>query len=322
MTNSTNYFQEKLETLPDHVRWAVRDVDYMKELAEIKKKHKLHIDQAATLESLAQHLMLGDIDAATFMNSLFKEAYISSQIAADILVDIDTMILRRIREKIESFEQEEKDVQRHRDEFRTDEEVEIDDMNALYRQKDEEYVRVNEEIKQELAAEGFKEDGSNITDEDIAKSYGMTMAEYLAQNRQGAIKAAQESKDIVETTPAEILSEKEELMRELESPEKSFAKPLFARKPEVTPIIKKAEVAMVAPDHQLQNTHVEEPFHDDINVPLEPTKATETTPTPVTTPKLEEKIVEVAPKPVDTTPIIKKPAKIDLGTDPYREPIE
>lgn len=322
MTNSTNYFQEKLETLPDHVRWAIRDVDYMKELAEIKKKHKLHIDQAATLESLAQHLMLGDIDAATFMSSLFKEAYISSQIAADILVDIDTMILRRIREKIESFEQEEKEIQRHRDQFRTDEEVEIDDMNTLYRQKDEEYVRVTEEIKQELAAEGFKEDGSNITDEDIAKSYGMTMAEYLAQNRQGAIKAAQEAKDVVNTTPTEILSEKEELMRELESPEKSFAKPLFAKKAEATPVMKKVGVAPLAPDHQLQNTRVEEPFHDDVNAPLGPTKAIETTPTPITTPNPTENIVKVVPKPVDTTPIIKKPAKIDLGADPYREPIE
>lgn len=322
MTNSTNYFQEKLETLPDHVRWAIRDVDYMKELAEVKKKYKLHIDQAATLESLTQHLILGDIDAATFMNSLFKEAYISSQIAADILVDIDTLILRRIREKIESFEQEEKEVQRHRDQFRTDEEVEIDDMNALYRQKDEEYVRINEEIKQELAAEGFKEDGSNITDEDIAKSYGMTMAEYLAQNRQGAIKAAQESKDVVDTTPSEILSEKEELMRELESPEKSFSKPLFAKKPENSPVIKKIETTPITPDHQLQNTHVEEPFHDDVNVPLEPTKAMESTPEPVVIPKPAEKIVGAKPKPVDTTPIIKKPAKIDLGTDPYREPIE
>ena len=32
--NTTTYFEEKLETLPDHLRWAIRDVDYITELGD------------------------------------------------------------------------------------------------------------------------------------------------------------------------------------------------------------------------------------------------------------------------------------------------
>lgn len=311
--NSTNYFQEKLETLPNHLRWAIRDVDYMKELSDIKKKHKLHIDQAATLEQITQRLILGDIDAPTFMNTMFKEAYVSSQVAADILVDIDVMILKRIREKIESFEQEEQEVQRHRDEYKTEEEREIDTMNAVYRQQDEEYIKIKKDVEEELSNEGFLEDGSNITDEDIAKAYGMTVAEYLAQNKNGAIKTARATEEINEkTTPDDILSEKEDLLKELESPEKSFVKPLFTAKPVE---VKKVEIPPIAPDHQLQNTHVEEPIHTEIYLPSEVVEPVASAPIP-TTPT-------VAPiKPVDVAPVIKKPAKIDLSHDIYREPIE
>lgn len=306
--NTTTYFEEKLETLPDHLRWAIRDVDYITELGEIKKKYKLHIDQAATLEVVTQRLILGDIDAAGFMDAMFKEAYISSQIAADILVDVDIHILKRIREKIESFEQEELEVQRHRDQYRTEEEVRIDDMNTVYKQQDEEYVRVKKEVEEEMAKEGYLEDGSNITDEDIAKAYGMTVAEYLAQNTKGAIQAARNTEDITEeTSPSEIQSEKEELLRELESPEKSFVKPLFTAKPVE---VKKVETAPIAPDHQLQNTHVEEPFHDEVNAPVTVVEPVNETPKPVA-PVIKHNI----------EPIIKKPAKIDLGSDPYREPI-
>lgn len=309
MNNSTNYFQEKLETLPDHLRWAIREVDYMKELAEIKKKHKLHIDQASTLEMVAQRLILGDIDAAAFVNTLFKEAYVSSQAAADILVDIDQLILKKIREKIESFEQEELEVQRHRDQYRTDDEVEIDELNTIYRQQDEEYVKVKQEVEEQLNKEGFLPDGSNVTDEDIARAYGMTLAEYLAQNKADTTEVA---------TTGDIVDEKEELLRELESPKKSFTTPIFTGISK--PVAKKLTTAPITPpDHQLQNTHVEQPYHDDINPPIEPTKAVETVhvDTTVVTPTTVTPSTKIA-----NTPIIKKPAKIDLGHDIYREPIE
>jgi hypothetical protein len=322
--NDTTYFEEKLETLPDHIRWAIQAVDYKSALEEIKKKYRLHIDQAATLEKLCQLFMLGDIDATGFVNNMFTEGHLSSQVAGEMLVDIDTLILKKIRGKIETFEHEEAEVIKNRDEYLEDSEKEINEVNTLYREQDDRYVKVEEEVENELRAEGFLDDGSNVTEEDIAKEYGMTPAEYLAQFKDnsvegGAIQAARNTKD---KTPEEVdlskdtLSEKESLLKELESPQKSFATPLF------TPIVKIENKAVtikpstpITPDHQLQNTHVEEPFHDEIN-----------TVTPEERAQVSAKIPEpvVNPRPISThiEPAIKKPAKIDLTHDVYREPIE
>ncbi|MEN9605008.1 MAG: hypothetical protein RJB39_693 [Candidatus Parcubacteria bacterium] len=310
---STNYFQEKLEILPDHLRWAIRDIDYIKALGDITRKYKLHIDQASTLELSAQRLMLGDIDAPGFIDVMFKEAYISSQVAADMLIDIDTSILRKIKEKIETFEREEAEVEQHRKEYLSDSEKEIDEMNTVYRAQDEEYVRVATEAEQELLKEGYLEDGSNINEEDLAKAYGMTVADFLSQNTKGGIQEARESENNTATpTPSNILSEKEDLLKELESPEKSFSKPLFTpiKKIETPPTV---ATKPVEPDHQLQNTHVEEPFHDEVNIVEKPTEEKETIEPPV------EKKQPIQPT---ITPTIKKPAKIDLTHDVYREPIE
>ncbi len=235
-------------------------------------------------------------------------------------MDVDTAILKRIREKIEGFEQEELEVERHRNQYLTEEERAIDEMNTVYKQQDEEYVKVSKEVEDELKKEGFLEDGSNITEEDIAKSYGMTTADYLAQNKKGgALQEAREQETTTTTpTPASILSEKEDLLNELESPKKSFSEPLFTKAPAPKP----AEVAPIAPDHQLENTHVEEPFHDEINTVVKAVEPVKAIPTPVEVAPTPVKPAEVEPIETNIAPIIKKPAKIDLTHDVYREPIE
>ena len=92
--HQNDYFTEKIATLPEDLQEAIYASEYEKTLGDIQKENKLHIDQGQILETLTLELMFGDIDAPDFVNGLFNEAHVSSSVAGDILLNIDTRILR------------------------------------------------------------------------------------------------------------------------------------------------------------------------------------------------------------------------------------
>lgn len=295
--NNTTYFQEKLETLPDYVRWSIEETDYVQELETIKKKYRLHIDQSATLETLCQQFILGDIDPTGFVESLFHDGKVSYQMAGDILVEINTTIIEKIKQRIEKFKDEEREVEEMQKTYLNDAEKEIEEINTIYAQQDNEYVKVVEEVEKEIKA-----NGGDLSEEDMAHMEGVTPAQYLANKRNTAeptLKTA--TLDISATTPTETLqSEKEDILKELEQPQKSFSSPIFKVIKPTPPVV---EEKVTPPDHQLENTHIEEPIHAETPVAPQPVKAEQT------------------PKP-PIQPIITKPAKIEISHDIYREPIE
>lgn len=305
--NQTEYFTEKIATLPEDLQEAIHASEYAKILADIQREYKLHIDQGQVLETLGTQLMFGDIDAPGFVNGMFNEAHVSSAVAGDILLKIDQQILRKIRIYIEQME----DIRAKDEELRRllleDEELAQEDEAAVYAKYYEDTAAALKEASDELLAKGFSPDGSNITDDMIARELGISVEELGKIGKVGALKEAQDWGSTQSFTPS-FITEKEELMRELESPEKSFTTPLFKRK----------EVPVTLPDHQLQNTHVEIPYIEEI-VP-EVTKIVEK---PVQEPAPTPAPVVEIPKPVDpTATTIKKPTKITLSIDPYKEPIE
>lgn len=300
--NQTEYFTEKIATLPDDLQEAILASDYAKILADIQREYKLHIDQGQVLETLGTQLMFGDIDAPEFINGMFNEAHVSSSVAGDILLKIDTLILRKIRTYIESMEERRrKDAELERL-LMDDEELVEDDISSAYADYYARTSQAIEEAKQELIDEGVNPDGSNITDDMLARELGISAEELAKSGQMGALKEARDWGSTQSFTPSFII-EKEELLKELEEPEKSFSKPLF----------EKREVKVTPPDHQLQNTHVEVPYVEEI------------------VPEVKEVIEKpiVAPIPASPTPkidpaasTIKKPTKITLSIDPYKEPIE
>lgn len=104
-----------------------------------------------------------------------------------------------------------------------------------------------------------------------------------------------------EEIPTDIPKEKDDLLNEINTPTKSFTIGL-------TPTPIQPTSTPIPVDHQLQNTHIEEPFHTEDIIP-EIIK-TETPPTPI---KIQTTI--------DQQPEIKKPITINLD-DIYREPLE
>jgi hypothetical protein len=292
--NQTDYFTEKIATLPEDLQDAIRASNHDVILKEIQREYKLHIDQAQTLETLATQLIFGDIDAPDFVNNMFNEAHVSSAVAGDILLNIDTRILKKIRTYLEDIaEARRKDAELEKL-LMDDEQSLEDDKATAYAEYYAEVANILEEEKQKLLDEGILPDGSNITDEMLAKESGLSLEELRKKIQTETLQNI--------SVPTDISSEKEELLHELESPEKSFSKPLF------TPIqrqINKVET-ITLPDHQLQNTHVETPYVEEIVVP---------------TTSQESKPVPTQEKPA-TTPSVKIPTKIVLSNDPYKEPIE
>lgn len=296
--NQHEYFSEKIETLPEDLQFAILSSDWEKTISDIQKEFKLHLDQGQVLETAAMQLMFSDIDATDFINLMFREGHISTQVAADILLAIDSRILKKIRESLEIFAKAEKKEKEDELLNMTDEEKARDEEAERFAKYYSESAVAIEEARQDLEARGIADDGSNATDEQIAEILGVSVEEY----RKG--------REVVDNSeiPTDINKEKEELLRELETPQKSFVKPLFTQNtaPEY-----KLDHEPLAPDHQLENTHIETPYHEPEPVILEKEEpVVETvveTPTPVTTP---------------ITPEIKKPTKISISTDIYREPIE
>lgn len=313
--NQTDYFTEKIATLPEDLQDAIYASNHQAILKDIQREHKLHIDQAQVLETLATQLMFGDIDAPSFVSGMFNEAHVSSAVAGDMLLAIDTLILRKIRSELELLAEARRKDEELRKFLMSDEESLEDDKATAYAEYYADTQNILEETKQELLDQGILPDGSNITDEMLAEAMGITVAELHKQQEVGAFAEANNKQSSYIENHANAQTEKEELLRELESPEKSFAKPLFVPVTQVKkiqmPFVVSVEVPeeskkIILPDHQIQNTHIETPYVDE-SISSQP--------------EIPE-VISVKESTLPKAPVIKTPTKIVLSNDPYKEPIE
>lgn len=280
------YYEEKLKTLSENLQYAVMMSDWKKSLVQIQTQFKLHIDQTQVLEDSTIKLMFGDIDAPDFINHMFNDAHINSEMAADILLEVDLKILKNIRERLEAIEENEKDAEEIETILLSDEEKEARDESDTYADFYEKVDDIKKETEEEILKEGILPDGSNITDEMLG---------------------------ITKEIPTNIPQEKDDLLNEINSPSKSFTVGLTKNTPTPSTPPPESKPVALAPepitvDHQLENTHLEEPFHPEDIIPVNP--PTQTPPTPI---KISTSL--------DTNIEIKKPITINLD-DIYREPLE
>lgn len=335
--NQNDYFTEKIATLPEDLQDAIRASDHESILRNIQQEYRLHIDQAQILETLTEQLIFGDIDAPQFVNNMFNEAHVSSSVAGDILLKIDMLILKKIRAYLENLEEIKKADEEFKKQLMLEEERVEDDEANMYAEYYADLANTKKEVEQELLDEGILPDGSNITDEMLAKELGITVDELVRRSRIGGIKEAQEKDMEKEPTSSFTLGKdtydaKAELLQELESPEKSFFKPLFKtptftqeNKTVNTPKVSSASSnieKIILPDHQLQNIDIEKPYVSDVlETEEKQTLFTQSKPELQTASEVSQK-TKSQPAP-SQDPVIKKPTKVVLPTiDPYKEPIE
>lgn len=255
---NNTYYQEKLESLPENLRYAVVMSDWEKSLLQIRDRFKLHVDQTQVLEDSAMKLMFGDIDAPDFINVMFNEAHINSETAADILLEVDLKILKNIRERMEAVGVEDQ---------------KSDEIEALL--LDDEEVEAREEA-------------------DAHADYYEDMAKMIEEEPEP---------ENLEEIPTDINKEKDDLLAEINSPTKSFTN-IITPEPNLIPV-----------DHQIENIHIEEPYHQ-VEI-----KKVETIPDVQPQPPKAEIPTELLPTPPEPKTEIKKPININLN-DIYREPIE
>jgi len=243
---------------------------------------------------------------------MFNEAHVSSAVAGDILLKIDTLILRKVREYLETIAETRKKEEDLNRLLMSEEEQVEEDTSKAYAEYYANVANIKKETEEKLLEEGILPDGSNITDEMLAEAMGISVAELQKQQQVGAFAEANSKPSAYIENHAYAQTAKEELLKELESPEKSFVTPLFTPMPFTiakTPATEKKEVTITLPDHQLQNTHVETPYIEDLVQTPE-------------TPKPIPEVKQVIPQTPPTAPVIKIPTKIVLSNDPYKEPIE
>ncbi|MBC7766541.1 hypothetical protein H7Y21_00910 [Arenimonas sp.] len=258
---NNTYYEEKLETLSENLQHAVLMSNWKESLVAIQNQFKLHIDQTQILEESTIKLMFGDIDAPDFINHMFTEAHINSEMAADILLEVDLKILKKIRETLESIEAADEAEEKMEDMLLNDDDREARETSDNFAKYYTEIDKINKQTEEELLAEGILPDGSNITDEMLG---------------------------ITQEIPENISQEKDDLLNEINTPSKSFTninlfstpKPIIEPEPEPIPV-----------DHQIENVSLEKPFHEENIIPE--------IPQPIAQPEIKPAPISTTLKPTD-----------------------
>jgi hypothetical protein len=180
------YYDQKLETLPENLKYSVMMSGWKSELVKIQSEFKLHIDQTQVLEDSTIKLMFGDIDAPDFISNMFNEAHINSEKAADILLAVDLKILKKIRERLQIVEDSEKDEE---------------DIENFFLDDDEKLAREENKAIGEYYAEleRIREEDDAIPEQEL-----------------------EEEEEEEEEIPTNINKEREDLLSEINAPSKSF----------------------------------------------------------------------------------------------------
>ncbi len=224
------YYDEKLETLPENLQYAISMSNWEESLVQIQTQFKLHIDQTQVLEDCTMKLMFGDIDAPDFISHMFGDAHINSEMAADILLEVDLKILKKIREDLVDMDEGDKEEEEIENFLLEDEEKEARAENEAYAKYYAELDKIREE-----------DDASPEDEEEV-------------------IEEVIEDKEI----PINIPKEKDDLLNEINKPTKSFTIDLTKNQPSYQPLY-----AQPAPlDHRLENTHLEKPYQPKDIIPV------------------------------------------------------
>ena len=97
---------EKFNLLPEDFKTAIKNSSYDQELEIIRTKHKLHIDQSATLEDVLAMMIFGEIASIDFVAKIEEKINVSHEEANAIAKEINEKIIEQIKENLKKIETE------------------------------------------------------------------------------------------------------------------------------------------------------------------------------------------------------------------------
>ena len=104
--DSTKVLQARFDELPDDVQRAIQSADADKKIQEVGQKHRLHVDQVASLDNETRLVMLGFVDPSEFADQIGIELKVSPEEADAIAAEISSALFMPIRESMQRFMEE------------------------------------------------------------------------------------------------------------------------------------------------------------------------------------------------------------------------
>lgn len=101
--------QQKIESLPEDIKTAIRSEETGNTLKKIGMKYGLHIDQIGILQQVTLGVMLGDIHPDEYIEKLEENIDIDEEDAVDLATEVNVEVLIPLRESIMRVRGEETD---------------------------------------------------------------------------------------------------------------------------------------------------------------------------------------------------------------------
>ena len=107
MENSLVKTKDRFDLLPEDAQEAISQFDYDTALRDMQLKHKLHIDQAYSLEKDIADVVFGDKKASELIHHLALDLHLTEELAKTIAFDVNSTILRPIQDLMKKVQTEE-----------------------------------------------------------------------------------------------------------------------------------------------------------------------------------------------------------------------
>ena len=103
MEITTEEIQNRFESLPEDLKWAIVAANVDEKITDIGKTHGLNIEQMGQLSLQTHMVMLGYIHPDKFEESLKNSIKLPDEKNREVVDDINNKILKEIREKLMSL---------------------------------------------------------------------------------------------------------------------------------------------------------------------------------------------------------------------------
>jgi len=101
---TTKQIQDQFASLPADMQSVISSANTAELIQSIGAKHEMRIDAIGVLIEYSGLMMLGLIDSDTFINTIAKEAGVSREKAANIVLDIDTQVFSQVRNSLRNVQ--------------------------------------------------------------------------------------------------------------------------------------------------------------------------------------------------------------------------
>ncbi|MBC7837009.1 hypothetical protein H7X87_04535 [Acetobacteraceae bacterium] len=101
--NLQKQIEARIAELPKDVHDAVLSANLGNQLQIIGTRHQLHIDQVGALEDEVMLVMLGFVEAGTFVEQLQNQLHIPQEKARELAADVSDEVFMPIRESMKQF---------------------------------------------------------------------------------------------------------------------------------------------------------------------------------------------------------------------------